>query len=51
VLIIKKIKQNEDGSVDAEFALTKSQMSYLVAYAVSELVAKGLVTVMDKLDD
>jgi len=47
MLKIKRVVKEVDGNYTTNFSLTEDQMSFLLSYAISELVAKGLAEVED----
>lgn len=48
--LVRKVKKNEDGSYAADLVLTEGQMGFLLNFAVSELVLRGLATVKDEVE-
>jgi hypothetical protein len=47
MLKIKRVVKEVDGQYSTSFSLTQDQMSFLLSYAISELVSKGLAQVED----
>ena len=45
MLLVKKVKKNEDGTMEAVFSLTEEQTAFLISYAISALVAEGVAQV------
>jgi hypothetical protein len=48
MLTIKAVKKEVDGTYQTNFSLTEEQMSFLLSYAISDLVAKGLAEIDDE---
>lgn len=45
----RNLTKNEDGSVDAIWTLSPEETSYLVNYAIGDLLQRGLATVEDSV--
>lgn len=48
MLRIKQVVKEVDGNYVANFSLTQEQISFLLSYAISDLVAKGLAEIEDE---
>jgi hypothetical protein len=51
MLTIKAVKKEVDGTYQTNFSLTEEQMSFLLSYAISDLVSKGLAEIEDNSID
>jgi hypothetical protein len=47
MLTVKRVKKEVDGVYKTEFAISEDQMAFLVSYAISNLVVKGLAEIED----
>lgn len=45
--LTRNVTRNEDGSFDATWKLSAEETSYLINYAIADLLDKGLATVDD----
>lgn len=45
MLKVKEVVREVDGTVQATFSLTEDQVAFLLSYAVSDLVSKGLAEI------
>lgn len=50
MLILKNAKQNADGTFDLSWQVNEEQIGFLVTYAITDLVKKGLATVEEVED-
>jgi len=42
-MIIKNLKENEDGSVDFDFKVDKRETEFLLSYAIKALMREGII--------
>jgi hypothetical protein len=45
MLIVQKVSKNEDGSWGTQWSLSDEQMSFLLTYAINDLLEQGLVQI------
>jgi hypothetical protein len=50
MLKIKKVTKETDGTTTAELSLTSDQASFLLGYAITDLVERGLASVEDEYE-
>lgn len=43
--LVRNVTKNEEGGVDATWSLTAQETSYLINYAIGDLLEKGLATI------
>lgn len=48
MLIVKRVKKNEDGSFDVSWQLSEDQMGFLLTFAINSLVSEGLLQVEER---
>jgi hypothetical protein len=48
MLIVKKVKKNDDGTYSSSWSLTEDQVSFLLTYAINHLIQQGLLEVDEK---
>lgn len=48
MIIAQKILKNEDGSYKSEWILSAEQMSYLVTYAINDLLLLGIAEIKEE---
>lgn len=42
-MIIKNLKENDDGSVDFDFKVDKRETEFLLSYAIKALMREGII--------
>jgi hypothetical protein len=47
--LARNIHRNEDGTVEASWKLSAEEASYLISYAIADLLDRGLATIEDNL--
>ncbi len=47
MLIVKKVTKQSDGNFSSEWNVSASQMSFLLTYAINNLMAAGLVDIKE----
>jgi hypothetical protein len=45
MLIVQKVSKNEDGTWNTQWSLSDEQMSFLLTYAINDLLEQGLVQI------
>ena len=45
MIVIKKVVKNKEGGYDTNWSLTDDQVSFLMTYAINNLLAEGLLSV------
>ena len=46
-MILKRLKQNKDGQIEATWMLSNEQFNLLLNYAIDSLLSRGLISTID----
>lgn len=50
-MILKQLQKQVDGSLETQWLLTEAQTKFLLNFAITELIQKGLVQVLTEVLD
>ena len=46
-MVLKRLKQNKDGQIEATWMLSNEQFNLLLNYAIDSLLSRGLISTID----